>query len=434
MSRVVFRGATVIRGDGSAPAIDMAIAAEDGTIVEVVPAQILQPVPGEVTVDLTGAFVMPLLINPHGHIGYWKDGTTGAQNYSRDNVLDHLRRLRYCGVGAMLSLGTDRGGTELTVRDEQRSGALSSPEYAELLTAGDGIVAQPSSGDNGGPTFATDVLHEVSTPEQARDVVRGLAADHVDAVKTWIDDRWGTRDKLGFDIAAAIASEAHTHGLLNIAHVYTLDDAKTASRAGVDGLAHLVRTPAPDDELFALMKERDQFVFSSLTIQKTFEGATEWLDDELVVETVPAHIRDRARSEVAALPQQQTAADLPAYQQLQESFRAFRDAGIRILLSGDTGLYYQIPGVTEHRELEAMVEAGMPPAEAIRAATSDPARLLGLHDRGLIEAGRRADLLVLHSNPLEDITATRRIREVVVAGDVLDRGRLRADIMKEHAE
>jgi imidazolonepropionase-like amidohydrolase len=97
------------------------------------------------------------------------------------------------------------------------------------------------------------------------------------------------------------------------------------------------------------------------------------------------------------------------------------EAGVRIILSADSGVLYQFLGFAEHRELEAMVDAGMPALDAIKAATALPAELLGLADRGTLEVGKRADLLVLDGDPTEAIANTRRIYEVIIAGKAIDR-------------
>lgn len=182
----VYTGCRVIPGDGAAPIDGAAITVRDGVIESVgttVPADVVE------RVELAGKTVMPTIINLHGHIGYWKSGQVVPENYSRENVLDHLRRLAYYGVSVFLSLGTDRDDTEISIRDEQRAGKLPNPELALLLTAGDGIVAPTPGNGNGGPHFATDVMNEVTTPEEAREAVRRLAGKRVDVVKLWIDDR-----------------------------------------------------------------------------------------------------------------------------------------------------------------------------------------------------------------------------------------------------
>ncbi|MEV0487858.1 amidohydrolase family protein [Streptomyces sp. NPDC050508] len=417
----VYTGCRVIPGDGTAPIDGAAITVRDGVIESVGTA-----VPGGAMerIDLTGKTVMPTIIDTHGHLGYWKSGRVASQNFSRENALDHLRRLAYYGVSALLSLGTDRNDTEIGIRDEQRAGKLSDPELALLLTAGTGIVAPTPGNGNGGPHFATDVMNEATTAEQAREAVRRVAGKRVDVVKLWIDDRRGTKAKLPSDLAEAAVREAHAHGLTAIAHIHDLSDAKIAVAAGADGLAHLVRTRAPDRAVLEAILERDVFQFSSLSIQNAHDAS--WLDEPALAETVPRTVIQAIREQLPTDSARQVA---DAYAVLEDSFRSYIDAGVRIALSGDTGARaWQIPGYAEHRELEAMVGAGMTPLAAIRAATAVPAQLLGLADRGAIAPGKRADLLVLNGDPLTDITHTRDIDRVIIGGAGLDRDLLRAQI------
>jgi imidazolonepropionase-like amidohydrolase len=230
--------------------------------------------------------------------------------------------------------------------------------------------------------------------------------------------------KLPADLATVVVEEAHAHGLTAIAHVYDLSDAKNAVVAGADGLAHLVRTREPDQTLLEAILGRDVFQFSSLCIQNAYDAA--WLEEPTLAETVPPTVIEAVREQLPTNAARQVA---DSYAILEDSFRSFVDAGVRIALSGDTGARgWQIPGFTEHRELEAMVRAGMTPLAAIRAATAVPAQLLGLADRGTIAPGKRADLLVLNGDPLTDITRTRDIARVIIDGSSIDRDLLRAQI------
>lgn len=362
-----------------------------------------------------------MIVNVHGHIGYLKGATSEPRHYNRDNVLDHLRRLEYYGVGVFQALGTDRADTELSIRDAQRSGV--STEGALLFTAGKGIVAPNDAGTNGGPAFATDVVLEASAPEDARAHVRALAAKKVDIVKIWVDDRGGTKPKLRPDVYRAVIDEAHLRGLRVIAHVFYLADAKDLVQSGVDGLAHLVRAePGVDDELVAAMKTRDVFACTTLSVQGRNLNGARWLDDSWVAESVPADIR-------AALQRSTTPASDRArrmYAGLERSLRRMRDGGVRFALCADTGVAGHYPGVAEHIELEAIVNAGIPPLEAIKAATETGAQILGVRDMGTLSPGKRADFVVLDADPLERIVNSRRIAAVYRQGRPIDRQALRS--------
>jgi imidazolonepropionase-like amidohydrolase len=420
-----FSGFRLIAGDGKEPVDNASMLVRDGLIVAVNP----DDVPHDARrIDLPGKTMMPTLISPHGHLGYMRGAETSKDNYSRENLLDHLRRMTYHGVTVVQNLGTDRDDVEITLRDQQRSGELSDPDLALLLTASDGLVAPTPGEENGGAGFAVDVLHEISSAEQARQVVRTLAMKKPDVIKLWIDDRWGLKDKLGQDISAAAVDEAHSLGFGVVAHIYSLDDAKGALRAGVDGFAHLIREPAPDAEVIEALTSRDVYVFSSMTVQKWFFEDPSWLDDPLLAETIEPADLETFRQQAREIPLDQKQVWAERYRKLEDSLRILVDAGVRIVMSGDTGGYQNIPGFAEHRELEAMVLAGMPTLAALRAATLLPAEILGFDDRGVLAPGKRADLLILDADPLDAIANTRKIHSVVVGGNVIDRAALRDKI------
>ncbi|GGJ33351.1 amidohydrolase family protein [Streptomyces brasiliensis] len=420
---VLYEGARVIVGDGETVIDDAGLVVRDGLIEWIGPRDAISPDPTRQTVSLAGRTVMPALVNPHGHIGYWKGAAADAGNFSADNVIDHLRRLAYYGVSVFQSLGTDRDDTEIRVRDRQRKGELDDEDLATLHTAGAGIVAPTPGSGNGGPFFAADAVHEATSPEDARRHVRALAAKHVDAVKFWLDDRHGTEARLEPDVYRAIVDEAHRHGLKAAAHIYTVDDAKEAIRAGADILAHLPRTPAPDEELITLLTTHDVAVFTSMSIQRP--DGDSWLDDPALADLVTPEAIADLRSRIRANAPQPLFDTLEAYQRMQSTLRTFADAGVRLVFSADTGLLTQFPGFAEHRELEALAAAGLPPLTVLQSATQRSATLLGLTDRGTLEEGRRADFVVLAGDPLRDITNTRRIESVHFKGRPVDRSRIR---------
>jgi imidazolonepropionase-like amidohydrolase len=421
---VFFEGARLIVGDGSHPVEGAGILVRDGHVVAAGPG--VRPGEGDLRVDLAGKTVMPTIVNPHGHIGYFKGAAADRENFSRENVLDHLRRLTYYGVSVFQSLGTDRDDVELGIRDEQRAGTLDDPELALLYSAGNGLVAPTPGSDNGGPYFATDVIREVSTPAQARATVRELVAKNPDVIKFWVDDRNGQKRKFGPEIYSAIIDEAHQHGKKAIAHIYELEDAKGVVRAGVDGTAHMVRAPGPDEELLRLLTDNDVFVFTSMSIQKAATDDPAWFDDPYLAHTVDQASRNAIRAQLGQMPEHVVTEMKAGYGILEAGLRTYLQAGVRVLFSADTGLFAQFPGFAEHRELEAMVTAGMPALDAITAATLRPAQMLDIADRGSLEPGKRADFIVLDANPLDDIANSRKISAVYILGRAIDREKLRA--------
>ena len=117
------------------------------------------------------------------------------------------------------------------------------------------------------------------------------------------------------------------------------------------------------------------------------------------------------------------------YAILQKSVAKLTAAGAKIILGSDTGLEDHFFGYAEQKELQLMAEAGMTPAQVIVAATSRAAEFLALPDRGTVAPGKRADLLVLDANPLDDIRNTRRIAALYIAGRAVDRGAIKASLL-----
>jgi imidazolonepropionase-like amidohydrolase len=428
---VLFHGARMIVGDGSEPIDDAILLVRDGLMIATGRGPVLAIPDDARRVDLSGKNIMPTIVNPHIHAGYLKGASTDAANFSRENVLDHLRRFVYYGVSVVQSLGTDRDGVEIAIRDEQRAGTLDDPELALLFSASNGIAAPTPGGGNGGAFFAPEAILEASTPDEARQRVREIVAKNPDVIKFWVDDRNGTKQKFGPDVYTAIIDEAHRAGKKAIAHIYELEDAKGVVRAGVDGTAHMVRSPGADDELLTLMRESGAFVFTSMSIQKMMVDGDGWLDDPALAETVDAESRQAIRAMLGQATPEIVTMMTNNYAILEAGLRQYVDAGVTVLLSGDTGVLSQFPGFAEHRELESMVQAGMPALAAIKSATLLPAQMLGLHDRGSLEIGKRADFLVLDGNPLDDISNTRKIADVYVAGSKIDRTKLKATFTKE---
>jgi imidazolonepropionase-like amidohydrolase len=427
----LYEGARLIIGDGSAAIDDGAILVRGG-IIEYVGAATEANVESDVPrVNLAGKTVMPTIVNPHGHIGYQKNGNTDSANFSRENVLDHLRRLSYYGISVFQSLGTDRDDVEITIRNEQRDGTVVDPELALLFSAASGLAAPTPGSENGGAFFAPDAIREASTPEEARAVVREIAVKKPDVIKFWVDSRDGVKEKFSPEVYSAIVDEAHKLGLRAIAHIYELDDAKGVVRAGADGTAHMVRNPGPDKELLDLLVANDVFVFTSMSIQRGIPEGPAWLDDPSLAETVRPEHTAGIRAMMAQIPEEMRPQLKAGYEVLETGLRTYVDAGVRILLSADSGVLHQFIGFAEHRELEAMVDAGMPALDAIKAATLLPAQMLGISDRGSLEVGKRADLLVLDANPLDAIANTRKIHAVIIGGTELDRPAMRARFLAD---
>jgi imidazolonepropionase-like amidohydrolase len=154
-------------------------------------------------VDLSGKTVMPTLIDIHTHTGFQKGPTYRPENYGRETIIDDLNRALYFGVSALVSEGIDPGDAAFKIRDEQAAGRLGG---ARLFTAGRGIGA-PNAGP-GADTYK-GIAYEITTEAQARSAVRELAAQKVDFLKIWVDDRNGRAPELSPTLYRAVIDEAH---------------------------------------------------------------------------------------------------------------------------------------------------------------------------------------------------------------------------------
>ena len=391
-----FTGARLF--DGTGRTIENAtLVVENGRITGA-GAGLKLPASGE-RFDLAGRFVMPGLVNAHGHVGATRGLRSGPELYSRPNVLDQLRLDARYGVTTVVSLGDDRE-EGFAVRDEQETAAL---DRARLYVAGPVLDA--------------------TTPEGARAQVAALAARRPDWVKIRVDDTLGTTTKMPPAVYRAVIDEAHARGLRVAAHLFYLEDARDLLAAGVDLIAHSVRDTAVDGAFVSELARRGTCLCPTLTREVSAFAYSEepafFADPFFLREADPAVVaqlrsperRERVRADPA------TARYREALRTASRNLKALAEGGARIAFGTDTGPPARFQGYFEHEELRLMVEAGLTPVEALVAATSGSARCLGLASVGRLQPGAWADFLVLRADPLADIRNTRSLESVWIAGN-----------------
>ena len=264
----------------------------------------------------------------------------------------------------------------------------------------------------------------VSTPDEAIKFVNKQVTNGADYIKIFIED--GTT--VGFpglpvlsnEIIFATVKEAHRLGKMAIAHVTTLEGGRKAISAGVDGLAHLFFDRQTTTELTAAIASSGAFVTPTLVTLSTAFGnnaAALAADKRVSSKLSKKWINSLSRS-MNVYPQGNLK---DAY----ASVMALHNAGVEILAGSDvsepipilSGLAH---GASLHHELQLLVAAGMKPIEALRAATSIPARRFGLTDRGRIVPGARADLHLVDGDPITKISDTLSILGVWHRGTKLN--------------
>ena len=420
----VLSNATVIDGTGKPAMPGSAIVMTDGKISWVGPMAQLKAPKGANTVDLSGKYVMPGIIDGHVHVGMMKDVAQDVKFYDRANVESDLKVYAAYGVTTVVVAGTDKD-VIIDIRNDLRK---TRPSMARVYTSGQGLVQK---GGYGG-LYGLNV--PISTPEEARKAVAAEAAKGVDLIKLWVDDeREMIPVKMPYTVTKAAIDEAHKHKLKGWAHVYYLDDAKELARQGVDGFAHIVRDKAVDKELIDLMKAKGTWQASStLSREIVYSMAVmPWINDPFFTRGVTPGTLTALRSpereknvmlgylRVPGLPyEKKLFYDMGrTVVQAMDNYTALVQAGVKTGMGTDSGPNGRFPGFNAHKELQMEVMAGRTPLDAIKSATSDNAAWLGDKTVGSIEAGKWADLLVLDADPLADIRNTKSISAVYVAGN-----------------
>jgi imidazolonepropionase-like amidohydrolase len=315
------------------------------------------------------------------------------------------------------------------IRAEQAAGTLGG---AKLLVAGRGIGA-PNAGP--GAAAYAGIAYEITSAAEARRAVEELFAARVDLVKVWVDDRNGRAPQLSRALYGAVIDAAHERALRVNAHVFSHADAEGRVAAGIDGLVHVVRDLEMSDALIADIVRRNVYLNANMSSPRraTQLGVPSWLASadpmrRLLTESVAPELIAKMEATFRQRDPRAAADARERYAILERSLRKLSAADAKIVLGADTGVEDHLFGLAEHLELQAMVDAGMTPAQALVAATSRAAEYLQLADRGSFVPGKRADLLVLDASPLDDIVNTRRIAQVYIAGVEVDRAALRAQL------
>ncbi len=376
----IFENGRIIVGDGKVIE-NASFLVQGARITQVGPASIITAPAGSVRVSLAGKTVMPAIVDTHVHT------STTPPELETD-----LRRRAHFGVGAALSMGLD--GTDAAFAQR---GKLS-PGLARIFTAGRGITA-PEKG-------RTEVPFWITTPEEARKAVQENAAKKVDIIKIWVDDRDGKFPKLTPALYGAVIDEAHTQKLRVTAHIFSLDDAKGLLKAGVDSFAHGIRDRDMDDEAVTLVKARPAFVLIPNMPDRGVAADYSWLKGQ-----IPDG--ELQKIQAAATDRPQVAATWAIQ---GRNLKKMSDAGVRITVGTDGNTPW-----APHVEMADMVAAGMTPSQVIVAATRNGAEFLRMAATGTIATGMIADFLILDANPLDEISNTRKISSVYLAGVAVPR-------------
>jgi imidazolonepropionase-like amidohydrolase len=399
----VVKAARLIDGQGGAPIADPVVVIEDDRIARVGAGL---PVPaGAEVIDLGGATLLPGLIDCHTHItgqpgdNYYEDifrrspidVAVTAHVYAKRTIDAGFTTVRDVGAGELV---------DIALRNAINRGEVVGPR---LLVATLAVSATGGHGDLTGfsPYLSFKGLEGIADGvDQIRKLVRTEVKYGADLIKVAAtagvlseEDSVGA-PQFSQEELNALVEEAHMWERRVAAHAHGAEGIKRAIRAGVDSVEH---ASFIDDEGIQLARQKGTWLVMDI-----------YNDDYIMAEFTrkgyPAKIIEKER--------------LVGRTQ-RENFRKAVQAGAKIAFGTDAGVY---PHGWNGRQFAKMVEWGMTPAQAIKAATIDAADLLGWRDRvGSVEAGKFADLVAVKGDPLKDVTELERVTFVMKGGVVYKR-------------
>ena len=398
----------LIDGIGDGATRSRTLVVEDGRITGVEEG-FRQPGPGDEVIDLSGHTVLPGLMDMHTHLYHERSEGSYLEPYQQSAAEYALkaavfaRRTLEAGFTTVRDLG-DSYNVTVALREVINRGDLPGPR---IFTAGKSIA---TTGGHADPTngFAeplrppgTPVNGVINGPAEAAQAVRQRYQDGADLIKITATGgvlslaKNGLNPQFHEDEVEAIVRTAKDYGFMVAAHAHGTEGIKRAVRAGVTSIEHGTYM---DEEAIRLMKERGTWYVPTILAGKFVAEKAE----------IDGYWPPVVRPKAAAIGPH-----------IQDTFARAYKAGVKIVFGTDSGVS---PHGQNAREFGYMVEAGMPPMEAIKSATSVAAAFLGIEDTtGALRAGLAADIVAVEGDPLEDITVLESVRFVMKDGVVYRR-------------
>jgi imidazolonepropionase-like amidohydrolase len=389
-------------------------------------------------IDCAGKFILPGYIDTHVHffqsgdlftrpdgadlnsVRPYKDEVAWVKSHVNDVFARYLRS----GITSVVDVGGPFWNFEV------RKTANSTAKAPRVAVAGPLISSVSREKlDLGDPPIV-----KIDNPEQARDFVRKLAAQNPDLVKIWyIVDKDHPVDAFRPTVRATV-EESHAHKIRVAVHATELETARAAVEEGADILVHSVIDKPVDDAFVKLLKDRHIILCPTLVVferyGRTFSHQLNltpeekaWGNPEViasldVTKIPPDKLPDRIKTALAK-PDEALDRIKKTYEVALPNLKTLEDAGVTIAAGTDAGNIGTIHGPALFREFQLMKKAGLTPMQILQCATANAAKLFGgetgAHIGG-IDKGNFADLVILKSNPVDDIAHASDIDSVIKNG------------------
>ncbi len=390
---------------GKAPLGPSTIVIDNGRIVSVTPG-LTRLEPGVPFIDLSAKTVLPGLIDSHVHLSSDRGGEAGLIAFMREekqmNALEAqmngMKTLR-AGFTTVRNLGDD--GATLALREAIKRGWVQGPRIVDAASS----ISTTGGHMDGRGALNDDLVAHMPEPENlcdsvetCRKVVRRQIDRGADVIKFattgGVNSGTGLATRMYEDEARALVQTAHAYGRKVAVHAHGADGVKLALRAGADSIEH---GTVMDDEVIRLFRQGGAYYVPTLS-------------------TVNGYLERLAANPNAYAPDVKKQIDWRIGITGQSLLKAY-PAGVKIAFGTDAG-------VSKHGrnadEFELLVKYGMPPAEAIKAATVNAADLLDLSSEiGTIEPGKSADIIAVAGDPLADVRVLKNVGFVMARGEVI---------------